>query len=96
MNAKLRLEAIAVIAAVVLFILTDVLLMFGFITVFDAFESSTHDGYPTSEEMLRSSIGSSALRGRRGSINTIDNEAVNNLQKQLDQAQLILFQKEAQ
>lgn len=96
MNIKIRLEAIAVIAAVVLFILADVLLMFGFINVFDSLDSSTHLGRPTSEEMIQPRHSQLVLRGKRGTLTTIDNEAVMNLKKQLDQTQLIFFQPPAQ
>lgn len=86
MNTKIRLETIAVIAAVVLFILADVLLMFGFINVFDSLDSSAHGEQPTlSEEVMRPSIGTATLRGRQGSMTRVDDEAVQNLKKQLEQ-----------
>lgn len=98
MNAKIRLETIAVIAAVVLFILADVLLMFGFINVFDSLDSSAHDGNPTvSEEVMRPSIGGTTLRGRQGSMTRVDDESVQNLKKQLEETKnQLLFNTEAQ
>lgn len=98
MNRKIRLETIAVIAAVVLFILADVLLMFGFINVFDSLDSSAHGGQSTmSEEVMRPSIGGTTLRGRSGSMTRVDDEAVQNLKKQLEETtNQLLFDKQAQ
>lgn len=86
MKNTIRLETIAVIAAVVLFILADVLLMFGFINVFDSLDSTAHNGNSSMiEEVMRPSIGGTALRGRIGSMTRVDDEAIQNLKKQLEE-----------
>lgn len=97
MKIKFRVETIAVIAAVVFFILADVLLMFGFINVFDSMDSSAHLGHPTmSEEVMRPSIGGRALRGELGTAPRVNDEAIQNLKQQLQETQLLLIRPQAQ
>lgn len=99
MKNNTRLETIAVIAAVVLFILIDILLLFSFISVFDSSESSTHGSvYSSVGEVLHPSIGGTSLRGSdiTHSIPIMDDDAIQSLKTQLNQAQTIIFNPDAQ
>lgn len=96
MFKSIRLETIAVFAAVVVFILTDTLLMFGFISTFDLLDRSGHQSAQhISDDVIRPSIGHAGFTGRErsGPLTTVDDAAVQNLTQQLDQTQKLFFAK---
>ena len=96
MFKSIRLETIAVFAAVVVFILADTLLMFGFIRTFDLLDKSGHQTtQDISDDVIRPSIGHAGFTGRErsGPLTTVDDAAVQVLTKQLDQTQKLFFAK---
>lgn len=96
MFKSIRLETIAVFAAVVLFILADTLLMFGFISTFDLLDRSGHQtAQDLSDDVIRPSIGHAGFTGRErsGPLTTVDDAAVQILKQQLDQTQKLFFAK---
>lgn len=96
MFKSIRLETIAVFAAVVVFILADTLLMFGFISAFDLLDKSGHQNVQhLSDDVIRPSIGHAGFTGRErsGPLTTVDDAAVQTLTKQLDQTQKLFFAK---
>ncbi|MNH16020.1 hypothetical protein D3C79_756460 [compost metagenome] len=96
MFKSIRLETIAVFAAVVVFILADTLLMFGFISTFDLLDRSGHQSVQhISDDVIRPSIGHAGFTGRErsGPLTTVDDAAVQILTQQLDQTQKLFFAK---
>lgn len=96
MFKSIRLETIAVFAAVVVFILADTLLMFGFISAFDLLDRSGHQNVQhLSDDVIRPSIGHAGFTGRErsGPLTTVDDTAVQILTQQLDQTQKLFFAK---
>lgn len=99
MLKSLRLETIAVFAAVVVFILADTLLMFGFISAFDLLDKSGHQyTHNISDDVIRPSVGHAGFTGRErsGPLTTVDDAAVQELKKQLTQTQKLFFNKGTQ
>ena len=96
MFKSIRLETIAVFAAVVVFILADTLLMFGFISAFDLLDKSGHQNVEhISDAVIRPSIGHAGFTGRErsGPLTTVDDAAVQILSQQLEQTQKLFFAK---
>lgn len=94
MDKSFRLELIAVLAAVVVFVLADTLLMFGFIRAFDVLDRSQHQTISRiSTDVMRPSIGRAGFTGREnsGPLTTVDDKAIGLLTDQLKQTQQKLF-----
>lgn len=89
---KVPFETVAVFAAVVLFVLADVFLVFGFIGVFDSLDSSKHLGGPTmAEEVRHPSIGRAITPLHMGGVPAVDDKAVLELKQQLSKTQILLL-----
>lgn len=97
MNKTIRLEAIAVVFAIVLFILVDIILIFGFIQAFDTqFDSIHAEDISSLNRALNTNVKRKAPSGRAGSLIIVHDQDVLRLQEQLRQVKTFLPSEEGE